>query len=48
MKDVEEAYIRLTLHHTNGHRRRAALASACTRYTTSFGSTTAKRQEQLQ
>jgi DNA-binding NtrC family response regulator len=24
MKDVEEAYIRLTLHHTNGHRRRAA------------------------
>jgi DNA-binding NtrC family response regulator len=24
MKDVEEAYIRLTLHHTNGNRRRAA------------------------
>ena len=24
MKDVEEAYIRLTLRHTNGNRRRAA------------------------
>jgi two-component system response regulator FlrC len=24
MKEVEEAYIRLTLHHTNGNRRRAA------------------------
>ena len=24
MKDVEEAYIRLTLNHTNGNRRRAA------------------------
>jgi DNA-binding NtrC family response regulator len=27
MKDVEEAYIRLTLHHTNGNRRRAAETS---------------------